>query len=262
MRLAHLVRTTAAAIALSLAAQASAATLGIIVPAYFHPATSGDAWARMASAATRTPLVAILNPASGPGTSIDPYYPPVISAVQASGGRVIGYVSTAYGERGTEAVLADIDAYVAFYNIDGIFLDEMATDEANLSHYADLYAAIKSAHPEWLIVGNPGTNTQETYLQEPAADVLVVFEDRSRAYTGWAPAPWTQDYPTRHFAHLVHTARNNRSSIQQVSDAANRHAGYVYVTNDGGTNPWDTLPSYWDQEVRCVVAINDGRACN
>lgn len=31
-----------------------------------------------------------------------------------------------------------------------------------------------------------------------------------------------------------------------------RDAGWVYVTDDGGSNPYDTLPSYWSSELSQV----------
>ena len=40
-----------------------------------------------------------------------------------------------------------------------------------------------------------------------------------------------------------------------VSLAASRNVGYIYVTNDSGANPWDTLPSYWNAEVAAVSAV-------
>lgn len=50
---------------LALALSGSAAPLGLQVPAYFYP---GSLWNSMNWAAPRVPLVAIMNPNSGPDT--------------------------------------------------------------------------------------------------------------------------------------------------------------------------------------------------
>jgi len=70
-----------------------AAPKGIVVPAYFYP---GSLWSSMNWAAGRVPLVAIMNPNSGPGTTQDPQYVAAVNSLRAADGKVIGYVSTSY----------------------------------------------------------------------------------------------------------------------------------------------------------------------
>src|SRR6266478_3074055 len=115
-----------------------AAPMGIIVPAYFYP---GSLWSSMDWAARRVPLVAILNPNSGPGATQDPLYVAAVNSLRAAGGKVIGYVSTSYTTRVTNAVKTDIDLYFSFYAVDGIFLDELTNDSDtnHLNYYVGLY---------------------------------------------------------------------------------------------------------------------------
>lgn len=45
---------------------------------------------------------------------------------------------------------------------------------------------------------------------------------------------------------------------QAIDLAYQRNVGYVYVTDDspaGGANPFDSLPSYWTQEVTYVASV-------
>ena len=35
-----------------------------------------------------------------------------------------------------------------------------------------------------------------------------------------------------------------------------KRAGCIYITDDTGANPWDRLPSYWEEEVAAVAAEN------
>ena len=99
-------------------------------PAYFYPSGAGlDCWNRLASDAGSIKIEAILNPASGPGTAQDPNYVAVVNQLRAAGGSVFGYVSTRYGDRDMTAVIKDIDKYLLCYNINGVFVDEMANTQ-------------------------------------------------------------------------------------------------------------------------------------
>ena len=42
-----------------------------------------------------------------------------------------------------------------------------------------------------------------------------------------------------------------------VDIAVRRNIGYVYVTDDAGANPWDSLPAYWTPLVDYVAAWRD-----
>jgi hypothetical protein len=58
---------------------ANAAPMGILVPGYFDP--PGGFWSELNFAATRVPLVAIMNPNNGPGARQNPDY---VAAVDSS----------------------------------------------------------------------------------------------------------------------------------------------------------------------------------
>jgi hypothetical protein len=38
--------------------------------------------------------------------------------------------------------------------------------------------------------------------------------------------------------------------------AISRRAGFVYITDDILSNPWDRLPTYWAQEVDTIESLN------
>jgi len=230
-----------------------AETMELLVPAYFYPVENSP-WDDLAMAAASVPITAILNPNSGPGSSVDPNYVAVVNSLRAAGGRVIGYVATSYGSKSATTVKSQIDKYIDFYAIDGIFLDEMSTSSLKLSYYGDLYDYIKAKNGAYEVVGNPGTNTLESYLTTPTADVLVTFEDSRTAYSSFAPDVWSDGYDASHFAHIVHTTSSG--DLQTVLDlAAARNAGLIFVTDDVMSNPYDTLPAYWNQEVSAVAAM-------
>ncbi|MFN8589275.1 MAG: spherulation-specific family 4 protein [Candidatus Eisenbacteria bacterium] len=230
---------------------AAADRMGLLVPAYQYP-TLGTLWADCAAAATRVPLVAVLDPASGPGTGVDPTYTAAVGAVRAAGGRVVGYVPTFGGETPAESVLVQVDRYRAWYALDGIFLDLMANDAspAHVAYYAAVRESIRAREHAWLVIGNPGTTTQEAYVT--GADVLCDFEYYGEGYFGWTPEPWAHAYPPRRFAHLLHSLSTADSMRAAVARACALGAGWVFATPDTMVNPYDETPAYWSALVAAV----------
>ena len=236
------------------ASGACAAPMGIIVPAYFYP---GSLWTSLNRASGRVSLVAIMNPNSGPDTTQNPDYVAAVNSLRASGGKVIGYVSTSYTTRSTNAAKTDIDRYFSFYAVDGIFLDELTNDSNtnHLNYYAVLYQYIQTRGTNLLVVGNPGFNTQEGYLTRPCADLLVTFESNA-GYTNYVVDGWTTNHLARQFCHLPYAVASATTMTNYVNLAASRNVGWIYVTDDSGANPWDTLPAYWTNEVNYIQSLN------
>jgi hypothetical protein len=236
----------------------AAPAASLLVPAYFYP-VAGGGWDQMATAAKSVPLTAIVNPDSGPGSSADPIYVAAINKLRADGGRVIGYVHTSYGQRSLATVEAEVRAYASYYQLDGFFVDEMATDSAHVAYYQALYAYIKSLNSHYEVIGNPGTNTQQVYLTSPTADVLVDFEDNQSAYASATPASWVSQYGSQDFGTIIGQTKSLKKMKADLALALKRNAGYVYVTdqnlNDYNT-AYDRLPVYWTQEVAVIKAEN------
>jgi hypothetical protein len=67
-------------------------------------------------------------------------------------------------------------------------------------------------------------------------------------------------YPEPQFAHLTYAVAGAERMTNFVQLAVQRHAGFIYVTDDGGSNPWDTLPSYWEAEVGLIESLNQAAA--
>jgi hypothetical protein len=229
----------------------------VLIPAYFYPSSAGlDAWNRLARDAGSINIEAILNPASGPGTTQDPNYVAVVNKLRAAGGRVFGYVSTRYGDRDIIEAKKDIDKYISFYNIDGIFIDEMANSQQRLPAYERIYQYIKGCNSNFKVVGNPGMPyTLEGYLG--AADTLVIFEGSLALYGNFRPmvtAPWVANHPRERFANIVYSATSATDLMQALAQAGQTRAGSVYVTDGGLPNPYRRLPAYWGQAVAEIRA--------
>jgi hypothetical protein len=229
----------------------------IVVPAYFYP-SANSGWNAMTAAADDVDITAIMNPFNGPGGSLDANYVAAVNAFRAAGGRVIGYVYSSYGSRPLAQVTADIDKYVAWYDIDGIFVDEMANTgpAERLNYYKAIYNHVKGIDAQWEVMGNPGTHTIEEYLTWPAADRLMVFENVGAQYPDYAPSAWNLNHDRARFVHLVHTEPSSANMSADVVLAAARNAGAIYVTGDVLNNPWDTLPTYWQAHVDAVAQLH------
>jgi hypothetical protein len=249
--------------------------LQLLVPAYFYPSASGSDWDRLASTAAAFPglaITAILNPNNGIFSSTEPRYLAASQQMVASGGTVVGYVYTRYGNRSLAEVQANIDNYLNLYGrglISGIFLDEMGANASTLAYYRTLYQYIKAKDANLRVLGNPGTPPISDY--SAVADVLVSFEGKATEFANYDPRTnnaWLYGRTNTSVSALVHDAATCAAMQNAITLAASSryNTGMVYATNlmfDFATrtgNPWATLPSYWDNLVRTVDAVNKGVA--
>lgn len=214
----------------------------VAVPSYFYP---GDTWTHLEKGAPTVGL-GIINPSSGPSDRLDPNYVKQVNSTRAKGITVLGYVHTDYTVKPLADVRADVDRYYDWYGVDGIFFDDVTNDCATAGYYNELHDYVKAKASGATVVLNPGTNTGECYMA--ASDILVTFEDSYDQYQGWQPSGWETKYPANRFWHLIiNTSRSNLPSA--IAKSKSHNIGWVHVTDDSGANPWDSLPSYWSQQL-------------
>jgi hypothetical protein len=254
------------------------ATVGTVVPSYFYPGTGGpggvgDGWAAMAAAAPNIPLIAVLNPNSGPlAGPADPNYTTAMTNLENASGKTVAYVFTDDGGTPLASVESQIGTYLTQYGtlIDGFYLDGMSVTPSTLSYYQSIDAYIKGLSPGFTVVGNPG----QPYLNgvSPAnylttADIFDLFEGPGTAPMsdpGFNNYPygqtWYQSYPAGGFDNTIYDVPSESAMVADVSTAAGLNAGYVYVTDQGAGNPYAQLPSYWDQEVAAITSLPEPAA--
>jgi hypothetical protein len=228
----------------------------LAVPAYFAP---GPHWAELDAVG---PVgLAIVNPASGPGSAASPAYAAQIEQSRARGITIIGYVDTDYAHRPMDDVRRDIDAYARWYGVDGIFLDQVSADGARQRYYAALSAAIKARDAEARVVLNPGTLLPEAFMS--VADIVVTCEETYDAYIKrYKTERWMRRYAPERFCHLIHGAPTTKAMQRAIRLSKKRRAGWVYVTPATLPNPWSTLPPvpYWSEELVAIEPLpGDGR---
>jgi hypothetical protein len=212
---------------------------GTIVPLYTDP--TDPSWNAIISAAEAHPtvhVVAIVNPADGPGSSRSSAYTTGIGGLQAAGIKVIGYVATGYGSHSIASMEAQIDSWKSFYpTLQGIFFDEQSNATADVAHYQTLSQYAKSVGLSYT-VGNPGTGVPTAYVG--AVDTMLIYEsDGVPAMSDLSPY---SAYAPSNFGVIPYAvSAMNTTFVQQ----ARKYVQYIYLTNDDLPNPWDSLTSYF-----------------
>lgn len=220
----------------------------MFIPAYFYP---GSLWDQAISGAPIVDVM-VMNPASGPGSSQNSDYVTAVQNARDAGIKVLGYVHTSYSQRDINVVKSEIDLYLGWYNISGIFLDEVNSSAAAIPYYKNVSDYIKATAAPFVAL-NPGTVPDQGYIN--ISDTTVIFEGTYNTYKTWSAPGWVFEYPASKFTHLVHATSSSKNMKSAITRSKNNNARYVYVTNDVLPNPWDTLPSYWSTEL---TEINKG----
>jgi hypothetical protein len=185
-------------------------------------------------ARAEVPVLAIVNPASGPGSRIDANYVNGLSLLKDSGIQTIAYVHTSYGNRAFEEVTRDIDEYSRLYGktFDGVFIDEMSKTDAE---YYGRIASYAKKGGFALVVGNPGSDVPSHYIDQ-AGDAFVIYENSgvpSFSFLGG----WHSAYERRTWAFIAHhTPVVDPGAIAQFKDLV----GLLYVTE----GYYHSFPSY------------------
>jgi hypothetical protein len=241
--------------------------LQILLPLYIYPNwydKNKYAWQQVIAAAKKVSIVAIINPNSGPNHAPpNTDYQQGIKDLHQAGIKVIGYVPSNYSNRDIQAVKTDIDLYLKYFKVDGIFIDEAASSTEKASYYQQLYQYIKSKSTNHNVIINPGVNVDEDYISQGVADTIIIFENYQKNWNNYTRTKYQKKYPAQNFAALVHTTANRKLMKSTLDRAVKNNLGYIYITNDStntpNKNPWDTLPEYWQAEVNYIQQLNFGK---
>jgi hypothetical protein len=219
----------------------------VAVPAYFHPALAPGDWATLARPG-RPVRAAVLNVANGAGAAPEPALAAVAHRAAAAGVPVLGYVDTDYGARPAAEIAAEVRRYRSWYATSGFFLDQVSPSAGLLPWYQRVVADAREQGPATVVL-NHGVYPDAGYAD--IADALVTFEGPWRAYAVATAPEWALRRPAETFWHLVYDTPAALLG-PALRRAARCNAGTVYVTDRGGRNPWDGLPSYFDRLVGAV----------
>ncbi len=161
------------------AAEEQRTVMRLWVPAYYYPFGPGlREWNRLIASAKVAPIVAIVNPASGPGDNVDTNFATVIPRARKAGITLVGYIGTQYTRKPLDHVKREIDTFLRFYpELQGFHFDEQSSDAKGVNYYAELYRYTRERIPGALVLTNPGTACDIAYAARPAADAICLFEN-------------------------------------------------------------------------------------
>jgi hypothetical protein len=212
------------------------------VPAFFY---ASGIW-QQAADTKPVPSYMILD-ISGTGAGSGPvaHFQSVVKQERAAGVTILGYTSTGYGLRPAYQVEADVRHYKAWYGVTDFFLDEVRGISSQLPYYRKLAHYIYGADPGSSIWINPGVYPDPGYMS--VSNVVMAFEGPYSAYHNVVVPSWVSAYKPDRFANTIYATPGSQVA-SALSLSRSRNAGYVYVTNGTGANPYSGLPSYWSTE--------------
>jgi hypothetical protein len=214
---------------------------GTLIPLYTDPSdASWDVVVAAKTAHPSVPVIAVVNPDSGPGASQDGAYTSGIAKLTGANIAVLGYVATGYTSRDPQTeVEPEIDDWVAWYpGVTGIFFDEQSNVAGDEPYYATLDAYAKGKGLTFT-VGNPGTDTAESFVG--VLDMMLIYESDG------LPSPaslggWHANYDKKNFGIIPYAVPALDSAFVAQAKLS---VGYIYMTDDDLPNPWDSASSYF-----------------
>src|SRR2546425_188269 len=230
---------------------AATSNSGIVIPLYTYPTDgSWSASLQAKKAHPNVPIIAIINPSDGPGGSSDSNYVQGVKNFQAAGIIVIGYVATGYASHGMSDLDTQISLYKSWYSANGIFFDEMSNNAGNEGYYSTLNTYVKSLGMT-MTMGNPGTSVPSSYIG--ILDSLCIFEQSGLPTLSYLSS--YSGHPKSNFAYIGLSVSSLDTSFEVSSS---NYVQWIYISDAGGGNPYDVLPSYFMNEVAALDAGGQG----
>ncbi|CAG8981458.1 hypothetical protein HYALB_00003028 [Hymenoscyphus albidus] len=232
--------------------------LQILFPLYLYP-TPG-AWDPLYSSITAHPNVefnVIINPNSGPGTSLDASYTESIAKLNSyNNTKLFGYVRTDYTNQPYAQVTADVSTYAnwpkttpADVHMDGIFFDEAVQfiNQASGDYMRGITNFAKSAfNNNAAVIFNPGTNTSPEFYD--IADIIVPVEAAYSSYSAQTTAGIPAAERSKAAVLLHHFTGSLTDQKNVVNAMANSGVGYLFLT-DQEYNSFSSIYSQFAADV-------------
>lgn len=228
---------------------------GLGIPGYAHPLLAPTEWGELIRPGTPVHWV-VLNVADGPGTRPDPHCLQAAARLRGAGVRVLGHLDTDRGARSFGEVISEAHRYLDWYRVDGFLLDRCPTERAALPEVRRTVTTLRALRDKAHIVLGHGTHPHPGYAE--CADQLVTFRGSWSDYRWSQVAEWTADHPADRFCHFVHGVP--RGHLDEALRIARwQGAATIWFTDrtdrgsrGGRTDPWETMPGYWDEIVSRV----------
>lgn len=209
-------------------------------------------------------------------------YRPVVLDAKRRGIKLVAYVSTGFGVRDPDAdspggtkgqslerIKAQVDGYVAAYgadNIYGILFDEVDEPCAQAQQEYPLLSTYVRSRGVSVAIFNPGWVDDDYCFAKatPKGDIIVTYESGLAKYLDLPELPVALE-KSNQIAHangaktwtIIHSAVGRDGLKKALDKLRERQPDYAYVTDrldwKTGDNTWGTPPSYWDEELKCLI---------
>ncbi len=223
---------------------------GLLVPLY---TPAGDAtWSTLIQVKglyPSVPIIAIINPQNGPGSSSNAAFVSGIQSLQTAGINVVGYVPTNYALTSISVVETGISNYSIFYHVNGIFFDQMNSSQAAVSYYSALSTYVHSLGLA-ITIGNPGTSVPASFIG--TMNILNIYENSGDPSVSTISSA-TIGYDRSNFAMIAY---NVAAPTQSYLDSVAPYVSYVYFTDGNSPNPFAGLTSYLNTLALELLSID------
>ncbi len=228
--------------------------IGILAQTYYSAtATAWDTIITAKNANPACPIAVVINIANGAGSSTVASWNTLINRLRTAEIIVLGWVDTNFAATAEATVQGAIDGWQSFYpQIDGIFFQSMGNQTANQTYYDNLHNyAIARFNTT---CGNAKTTVPTSFLNGGTTDVVVVWDG-----SGLDPVDTTySQYNAMNNNTLGVSAFGVPSLNTTWISQMGQYVGWVFMTSDSGTAPYDTLPGYFTQMVEYVEDLGSG----
>ncbi len=227
--------------------------ISLIVPLYSFPTDeNGEIWNAVFTASQSVPIAVIWGLVD---TADEPIYKQYTDYLQSSENiSLYAYIATNSGQRSSAKVKKEVDYYVNHFNIDGIFFDEVSSEDEYIPYYKNLIRYAKGYSKIKKVILN-SSYAPSDFLKDTGADILVIFENYGYEWDNFSKKDYIS-LSSDQKAIIVHSVSSSSQMKSIIADALTNHIGYVYVTD----KEYDELPSYWTEEVNFIKQINENRS--
>jgi hypothetical protein len=219
------------------------------------------------------PFVVVINPGDGPGN----YSSNISSEVRNMQNlkiSVLGYVPTGWGTKSLSLIKTEISAYYTWYHLDGILIDQIPNWEYDGPQGQLRYSGPNGTFiPDYLsnitsyakslgmsrVFADAGTDVPQNFLG--SVDTFGIFENQflppifsnaSNVGSITGVNAWHLGYNKSNFYFVSY---NVQSLNPYYVSAASDYVSYLYITNGGGNQPYNTLSPYFDQLVATLASL-------
>lgn len=222
--------------------------LGLIVPMYMYPDSDWNTLMSAKESYPSVPVVAIINPSNGPGSSRDSTYASYTANMAAAGVTIAGYIDTMEMSASISSVEAQMRDYQSWYpQTSIIFLDDMP--DSYSSAFGSYFSTLTTyAHSIGMTtMGNPGWEVSASSVG--TTDGIMFYETDGLPTLSYLQGA-DVGYPASHFSFVATSVSS--LPTQSYLNSVYQYAAYVYITNQAAS--YDNLPSYLTQEMSMLAA--------